>query len=255
MEKIERLDDVKRLLVDQEILLIMKEGNPVFFVRRKDKILVKGPSSTYRISLDEVEELFNCNYEYSEFVVLNEGNIYYTDCGDDDVGNLDVSRSALCLYKYNVESKEKNKLLDAFAWNEIKGNKIYYQKTLVKKGIDYHELYCFDLKTDTSKLITDEKAYVIKIDDNAIYYLTCTYVTIDGVVTGKDHALKKTDLTSYATQTLTKLDFYEAGEYELWADCVGDDVYFKYASTAAEYDFDDYSYNLKTNTLTKLEKG
>ena len=37
-------------------------------------------------------------------------------------------------------------------------------KNLIKKGIDYHELYCFDLKTDTSKLITDEKANVVKID-------------------------------------------------------------------------------------------
>ena len=84
MEKIERLDDVKRLLVDQEILLIMKEGNPVFFVRRKDKILVKGPSSTYRISLDEVEELFKDEVFYlyddiqQETVNLEKDEEYYT---------------------------------------------------------------------------------------------------------------------------------------------------------------------------------
>ena len=84
MEKIERLDDVKRLLVDQEILLIMKEGNPVFFVRRKDKILVKRPSSTYRISLDEVEELFKDEVFYlyddvqQETVNLEKDEEYYT---------------------------------------------------------------------------------------------------------------------------------------------------------------------------------
>ena len=58
MEKIEYLDDVKRLLIDQEILMILRDNNPVFFVKRKDKILVKSNSSTYRISLDEVLELF-----------------------------------------------------------------------------------------------------------------------------------------------------------------------------------------------------
>lgn len=84
MEKIERLDDVKRLLVDQEILLIMKDGNPIFFVRRKDKILVKGSSSTYRISLDEVEELFKDEVFYlyddvqQETVNLEKDEEYYT---------------------------------------------------------------------------------------------------------------------------------------------------------------------------------
>ena len=56
MEKIERLEDVKRYLIDQEIMLIMKDGNPVFFVKRKDKILVKGPSSTYRNTFEDLEE-------------------------------------------------------------------------------------------------------------------------------------------------------------------------------------------------------
>lgn len=209
---------------------------------------------SYSIETDEVVELFTGNSDLSEFVTVNDGNIYYTDCDDAKIGNLDIYRSALCLYKYNIESKEKTKLLDAFAWNESVGDKVYYQEVLVKKGIDYHELYCFDLKTETSKLVTDEKASVIKIEDNIIYYLTCTYVTVDGVVTEKDHALKKTDLMSNVTETVSELDFYESGEYELWADCVGDEVYFDYASTAAVYDFDNYSYNLKTNTLTKLEK-
>ena len=82
MEKIERLDDVKRFLVDQEIMIIMKDGNPVFFVRRKDKILVKGPSSTYRISLDEVEEKENFKNQSDVKECIYTG-IYHsggTDC-------------------------------------------------------------------------------------------------------------------------------------------------------------------------------
>lgn len=84
MEKIERLDDVKRLLEDQEILLIMKDGNPVFFVKRKDKILVKGQSSTYRISLDDLEILFKDEVFYlyddvqQETVNLEKDEEYYT---------------------------------------------------------------------------------------------------------------------------------------------------------------------------------
>ena len=35
MEKIERLEDVKRLLVDQEIMMIMKDGNPVSLLKEK----------------------------------------------------------------------------------------------------------------------------------------------------------------------------------------------------------------------------
>lgn len=83
MEKIDRLDDVKRLLVDQEILMIMKDGSPVFFVKRKDKILVKGSSSTYRITLDEVVELFHDDtfYLYDEVphegVNIEKDNEYY----------------------------------------------------------------------------------------------------------------------------------------------------------------------------------
>lgn len=84
MEKIERLDDVKRLLVDQEILMIMKDGNPVFFVKRKDKILVKSQSSTYRISLDDLENLFRDEVFYlyddvqQETVNLEKDEEYYT---------------------------------------------------------------------------------------------------------------------------------------------------------------------------------
>lgn len=209
---------------------------------------------SYSVETDEVVELFTGNSDLSEFVTVNDGNIYYTDCEDEEVGNLDLFRSALCLYKYNIEREEITKLLDSFAWNERVGDKVYYHADSFYKGINYYEIYCFDLKTESSTLVTDEKASVVKIEDNAIYYLTCTYVTVDGVVAEKDHALKKTDLTSYETQTLTELDFYEAGEYDLWADCVGDEVYLDYASTAAVYDFDNYSYNLKTNTLTKLKK-
>ena len=83
MEKIERLDDVKRLLTDQEILMIMKDGNPVFFVKRKDKILVKGASSTFRISLDEVTELYKDEVFYlyddlpQETVNLEKDEEYY----------------------------------------------------------------------------------------------------------------------------------------------------------------------------------
>ena len=84
MEKIERLDDVKRLLLDQEILMIMKDGNPVFFVKRKDKILVKSQSSTYRISLDDLENLFRDEVFYlyddvqQETVNLEKDEEYYT---------------------------------------------------------------------------------------------------------------------------------------------------------------------------------
>lgn len=83
MEKIERLDDVKRLLNDQEILMILQDGNPVFFVKRKDKILVKSQSSTYRISLDDVTELFQNEIFYlyddvpSETVNLEKDEEYY----------------------------------------------------------------------------------------------------------------------------------------------------------------------------------
>ncbi len=83
MEKIERIDDVKRLLVDQEILMIMKDGNPIFFVKRKDKVLVKSSSSTYRISLDEVIDLFKDETFYlyddisHETVNLEKDEEYY----------------------------------------------------------------------------------------------------------------------------------------------------------------------------------
>ena len=51
---------------------------------RKDKILVKGPSTTYRISLDEVEELFKDEVFYlyddvqQETVNLEKDEEYYT---------------------------------------------------------------------------------------------------------------------------------------------------------------------------------
>ena len=83
MEKIERLDDVKRLLIDQEIMMIMKDGNPIFFVKRKDKILVKGPSSTYRITLEDLEDLFRDEVFYlyddvqQETVNLEKDEEYY----------------------------------------------------------------------------------------------------------------------------------------------------------------------------------
>lgn len=266
-------DKTEKVIFDKPAMSPIFDGETVFFMESliadEDITFVKNGEAvsgedygtwyknkvySYNIKTDEVKELFTCNSDLVEFVTEYDGNLYYTDCEDEEIGNLDLYRSALCLYKYNIESKERTKLLDSFAWNERVGDKVYYHADSFYKGINYYEIYCFDLKTESSTLVTDEKASVVKIEDNAIYYLTCTYVTVDGVVAGKDHALKKTDLTYYETQTLTELDFYEAGEYDLWADCAGDEVYLDYVSTAAVYDFDNYSYNLKTNTLTKLKK-
>lgn len=243
---------IESVVADENITYI-KKGEEIL----DDDTLVwyKNKVYSYNIKTDSVQELFICNSDLGEIVTINDGNIYFTDCEENEIGDTDRFRFALNLYKYDTETKEMTKLIDGFAWNERVGDKVYYHPDSFYKGIAYHELYCFDLKTETSKLITDEKVSVIKIEDNVVYYLTCTYFTEGGLVSEKDYALKKTNLVSGTTETVTELDFYEAGDYALWADCVGDEVYFNYASTAARYDFGDYSYNLKTNTVTKLDEN
>ena len=268
-------DKTQKVIFDRPAMSPMFDGETAFFMEsviadgnvtlyKGDEIVSEDDYGawynrkiySYDIESGKTEELVTCNYEYAEIVAINGGDIYYTDCNDDEIGNLDLHRSALCLYKYNIENQKRTKLLDAFAWYETVDDRVFYQTVKFNKGMAYNDLFCFDLKTETSKLVTDEKALFIKAENGVIYYLARTYLyNEEGFVDANDYALKKTDLVANKTATISELDFYDVGEYELWADCVGDDIYFNYASTAEVYKFENYSYNLKTNELTKLGKS
>lgn len=235
--------------VDKTVKHFMKSGEEFRvgdgFAWTKSKIY------SYSTETGKVEELFTSNSE-AEIVTVNSGNIYYLDCDSEKIGDLDALR-CLSFYKYNIENKEKTKLLDSMAWNIRVGDTIFYQDFPVIKGIWFHKIYAFDLNTEESKRITDDDAYFLKAEDNYVYFLAQkSKLNEDGVLESNDHSLKRIDLSSNKTETLSELDFYKPGDYNLSADCVGDEIYFVDTASEDVFDFPHYSYNLKTGDVTEI---
>lgn len=84
MERIESHDEALKLLKDGEILCILNDREAVFFAWRKERVLVKGSSSTYRLTESEWLNLFKDSdfllYERApeETVNLQKDEEYYS---------------------------------------------------------------------------------------------------------------------------------------------------------------------------------
>lgn len=72
MDKLKGIEEALQLLKDSEAVFFLTQNSPTFFTMRKDKILVKGAGSTYRIDEQQFIELFHQEDFYLYEPVLQE---------------------------------------------------------------------------------------------------------------------------------------------------------------------------------------
>lgn len=135
-----------------------------------DSIYCVKDNDIYASSLDHPEEMKKIIDGCQGYLSIDNSKLYYCDTYYD-------------YYSYDLETKEKEKILENIYYPVIVNEKLYYQL-----DEDNESIHCLDFKTKEDKKYNDSTSYDISVDEKneKIYYLN--YVD-------NKYSLKRIDLS------------------------------------------------------------
>lgn len=129
--------------------------------------------------------------------------VYYTDYPDDFDGNKAGLAQGIC--SYNTATGEKKYLCDGAHLTAFYGDKIFYREIMAAGGgMGVHQIHCFDIKTQSSKDVSEDNVMNLKVIGDKLYYTINTDFA-SGVMNSVHYKLCRYDIATEETTVLSEL--------------------------------------------------